>query len=127
MQKINFQNLPNTTTPLNATNMNTIQTNVENEFANYYTKTEANNKFVDGSTIYYIGSNEDLNNFTTAGAYSIGGQSPSHSPFTGNYAGLLVVFKSYYVGQLIISSDYYSTIYIRFYNGSTWGNWRALN
>jgi len=30
MEKINFQNLPNTTTPLNATNMNLLQTNVEN-------------------------------------------------------------------------------------------------
>lgn len=32
MQKINFQNLPSTTTPLNATNLNAIQTNVENVF-----------------------------------------------------------------------------------------------
>ena len=30
MQKINFQNLPNTTTPVNATNLNQLQTNVEN-------------------------------------------------------------------------------------------------
>lgn len=30
MQKINFQNLPNTTTPINATNLNAIQTNTEN-------------------------------------------------------------------------------------------------
>lgn len=30
MQKITFQNLPNTTTPLNATNLNQLQTNVEN-------------------------------------------------------------------------------------------------
>ena len=30
MQKINFQNLPSTTTPVNATNLNTIQTNTEN-------------------------------------------------------------------------------------------------
>ena len=30
MDKINFQNLPNTTTPINATNMNLLQTNVEN-------------------------------------------------------------------------------------------------
>ena len=29
MQKINFQNLPSTTTPVNATNLNAIQTNVE--------------------------------------------------------------------------------------------------
>ena len=32
MQKINFQNLPNTSTPVNATNLNAIQTNVENVF-----------------------------------------------------------------------------------------------
>ncbi len=32
MQKINFQNLPNTTTPVNATNLNQMQTNIENEF-----------------------------------------------------------------------------------------------
>lgn len=30
MQKINFQNLPSTTTPINATNLNQLQTNVEN-------------------------------------------------------------------------------------------------
>lgn len=29
MQKINFQNLPSTTTPINATNLNAIQTNAE--------------------------------------------------------------------------------------------------
>lgn len=32
MQKINFQDLPNTTSPVNATNLNAIQTNVENVF-----------------------------------------------------------------------------------------------
>lgn len=31
MQKINFQNLPNTTTPVNATDLNQLQTNVESE------------------------------------------------------------------------------------------------
>ncbi len=30
MQKINFQNLPNTATPVNASNLNQLQTNVEN-------------------------------------------------------------------------------------------------
>lgn len=30
MDKINFQDLPNTTTPINATNLNQLQTNVEN-------------------------------------------------------------------------------------------------
>ncbi len=30
MEKITFENLPNTTTPINATNLNQLQTNVEN-------------------------------------------------------------------------------------------------
>ena len=37
MQKINFQDLPNTTTPITATNLNTVQTNVENAMKNIYT------------------------------------------------------------------------------------------
>lgn len=38
MQKINFQNLPSTTTPINATNLNAIQSNAEdaiNDLSNY--------------------------------------------------------------------------------------------
>ncbi len=31
MEKINFQNLPNTTTPVNASNLNQLQDNVEND------------------------------------------------------------------------------------------------
>lgn len=37
MDKINFQNLPNTTTPVNATNLNQLQTNVENTLNTYST------------------------------------------------------------------------------------------
>ena len=32
MNKVNFQDYPNTTTPVNSTNLNQVQTNVENEF-----------------------------------------------------------------------------------------------
>lgn len=32
MQKVNFENKPSTNTPINATNLNLVQTNVENEF-----------------------------------------------------------------------------------------------
>lgn len=41
MQKINFQNLPNTTTPVNASNLNAIQTNAENEFNKLFNKNDA--------------------------------------------------------------------------------------
>ena len=37
MTKINFQNLPNTTTPVNASNLNQLQTNVENTLNTYST------------------------------------------------------------------------------------------
>ena len=55
MDKINFQNLPNTTTPINATNMNLLQTNVENAInsLNVYTSSEkAIGEWIDGKTIY---------------------------------------------------------------------------
>lgn len=43
MQKINFQNLPNTTTPINATNLNDLQDNVEDEFTDLTTNGTVNN------------------------------------------------------------------------------------
>ena len=59
MQKINFQNLPNTTTPLNAQNMNAIQDNAEtainqvasalNNLIQLGTFTDANGSFTIGS------------------------------------------------------------------------------
>ena len=36
MQKINFQDLPSTSTPVNATNLNAIQTNTENATSNFF-------------------------------------------------------------------------------------------
>ena len=38
MEKIDFKNLPDTSTPINAENLNQLQTNVENEFANTQSK-----------------------------------------------------------------------------------------
>lgn len=38
MEKLNFENSPSTQTPVNATNLNLVQTNVENEFTNYVKK-----------------------------------------------------------------------------------------
>ena len=41
MQKINFKNLPDTSTPINAENLNQIQTNIEKEL-------EARNNYIEG-------------------------------------------------------------------------------
>lgn len=55
MQKINFQNLPNTTTPVNATNLNDLQDNVEDAIDGIIDSgSNANGnyiKYVDGTMI----------------------------------------------------------------------------
>lgn len=40
MEKINFENLPSTNTPINASNLNTLQNNVENAFKNEYSESQ---------------------------------------------------------------------------------------
>lgn len=55
MQKINFQNLPNTSTPLNATNLNQLQTNIENAInlaSDYSTSETIIGKWIDARPIY---------------------------------------------------------------------------
>lgn len=61
MDKITFQDYPNTTTPLNATNMNTIQTNAENAINSVSTSlnnavTKINGKFVYSSSETVVGT-----------------------------------------------------------------------
>lgn len=57
MTKINFTNLPDTSTPLNATNMNALQTNVENAINGVVQSGNNENgsyiKYVDGTMICY--------------------------------------------------------------------------
>lgn len=55
MTKINFQDLPNTTTPLNASNMNTLQTNVENAIKTSISSGGSEvgtNEYVDSKQVY---------------------------------------------------------------------------
>ena len=54
MTKINFQDLPNTTTPVNASNLNQLQTNVENALiTNITTGTEfETGRVIDGKKEY---------------------------------------------------------------------------
>lgn len=79
MQKINFQNLPDTTTPVNATNLNQLQTNVENEFnVNSWTNITLANNFIQfsgqnvpqyrriGKCVYLRGVIKTSQNITTS-------------------------------------------------------------
>jgi hypothetical protein len=74
MEKIDFKNLPDTNTPINAENLNQLQTNVENEFTN--TKSKLVRLYWDISTKGTFGLYDDINNydlilvFATANAYN---------------------------------------------------------
>lgn len=50
MDKINFQNLPNTTTPVNATNLNQLQDNIENTLNTYSTTETIIGKWINRKT-----------------------------------------------------------------------------
>ena len=73
MQKIDFKNLPDTSTPINAENLNQVQTNVENEFANTQSKLVQLFGEIASKGTYTLGDN--INNydlilvFATSNAY----------------------------------------------------------
>lgn len=74
MEKIDFKNLPDTNTPLNAENLNQVQTNVENEFVNTQSKlVPLINGYIEGKT--QVTLNDNINNydlilvFATSNAY----------------------------------------------------------
>lgn len=58
MEKINFNDLPNTDTPINSSNLNQLQTNVENEINvlnnkfDYSTTEQIIGTWIDGKTLY---------------------------------------------------------------------------
>lgn len=57
MNKINFENLPSTNTPINAENLNAMQNNIENAINNILQSGTTNNvnyiKYIDGTLIQY--------------------------------------------------------------------------
>lgn len=46
MDKINFQDLPNTSTPINASNLNLLQSNIENALGNIQSGSNANGSWL---------------------------------------------------------------------------------
>jgi len=107
MQKINFQNLPNQTTPVNATNLNQLQTNVDNG------KVEAT------ATL----NNPDLNDviYRTAFYFIMGG---TNMPEETNGYLLVQKYSDTYVSQEYITTS--GVKYIRTLRSGTWGDWTRI-
>lgn len=139
MQKINFQNLPNTTTPLNATNLNALQDNVEDVFDGDVPMGD-----IETSSVTSTGNITALNQ-ANFGAYN--------DTQVSGWNDAIFTRKSF-IGSIQVSGTWYILINIRHRNGNddgtnygiqimtpmtstdivqirnqiggTWGNWRTL-
>lgn len=112
MQKINFQNLPSTATPVNATNLNTLQTNVENGTVQQE----------------YLGSNPDINSLKTkSGIYGL--YNCSQAPDLGLGVLEVMVYTTDWVVQIFTAFDQHiwKTWGRTYYNGTTWNDWKRLD
>lgn len=122
MDKINFSNLPSTTTPVNATNLNLLQTNTENAIAS-------------SQDADYVTTSANLNDYKNSGSYYFS-QTPTNVP-TGSSNGWLHVLaigtqanhscKQVWYRRGTNNENDFMT-YVRTYdaNGGTWSTWHKL-
>lgn len=113
MTKITFEDLPSTNTPLNASNLNTMQTNIDNE------KLE---KKVNAFT-------GDYNDLTDIGFYYADGSS-TNSPASG-YSHYVTVYKLsnsfiYQVAYRVTNTVEAQYLFVRQNYNGIWTTWRAI-
>lgn len=107
MDKINFSNLPSTTTPINATNLNQVQTNVDNA------KVE--------KTVAL--ANPNLNDVTTQTGFYFINQGTNRPEASNGYL-LVERFTDNYVSQEYITTS--GVKYIRVLRNGTWSDWQHI-
>lgn len=122
MNKINFQNLPTQTTPLNATNMNQMQENMDDVDVLRQGKTP-------------IPENADLNNYTTDGTYRA--DSAAIAATLTNCPVSSTAFKMKVehlhstandrIRQTIYQHIQTSNTYVRTCQSGTWGEWQMVD
>lgn len=77
-----------------------------------------NSTFIDGTN--------DLNDYVDTGFYTCGGNTPINSPRNTAWGGCLLVFKSYYIFQIIFTSA--NKIWFRYRTeNNNWINWLNMN
>lgn len=119
MQKINFQNLPSTTTPVNATNLNALQTNVENAIPTKISDLTNDSSFVEYKSVV---SNVDLNDYKNYGIYYFYSNC-SNAPT--DYFYCLIMGAGGDCVQIGASVSY-DNLYFRRYVNGTWSQWRTI-
>ena len=126
MEKINFQDLPSTDTPIDSTNLNLLQTNVEaaiNELNSENKNTYSLKK--EASSISF----NDLMNYGSGLftlMYSTDNRPPTSSP--SNYHFFVIQIKSSSVNfGLQIAKWYFGgPLYMRMLYGGTWQEWEEI-
>lgn len=119
MQKINFQNLPSTTTPINATNLNAIQTNVEDVFNGNV----AADKMVITNGLY---SQPTGNVSTPVGNGNLIIKKATIQEAPNNGVVLEYGNSSDWNGQLFIGDNAEQGVYYNGWNNGVRGNWKKL-
>lgn len=118
MQKINFEDLPSTNTPINSTNLNQMQSNME---------------AVANETHIVETAGTDLNNYTTTGYYYFGSSyTPTNIPAGANGwlevirgANDNIVKQMWHRQGTIDTND--TQFYVRTKSGTNnWSNWQRL-
>lgn len=73
-----------------------------------------------------IDSSHDMNDIVETGTFVCGGtKPPAHSPSNEAWTGVLLVFKSYYILQVIVLS--YGGIWTRVRYETAWNAWHKIN
>lgn len=113
MQKINFQNLPTTTTPVNATNLNQVQTNVENAMVEQE----------------YLGNNPDINSLKNkSGIYGLYNCSQAPSNIGSGILEVLAYSSDWVLQRYTdVSNDLWKSWERTYYNGTTWSSWKRID
>lgn len=116
MQKINFENLPSTNTPLNASNLNQVQTNVDNA------KLE--------KTVVVTATSQNLDSYRTEGRYYFDASNPPTNRPAGTNGELEVITntagfcKQFWYRHGTADTNDYETYVRTSTDGSNWSSWQ---
>lgn len=77
------------------------------------------------NTAMVVNGSHDLNDYVNTGIFSCGGIKPLNSPNNIAWTGVLLVFKSYYILQIIILSG--GGIWTRVKYETFWNAWYKIN
>ena len=115
-----WKDLPNETTPVNASNLNKIEDELSalDQVANINIVTD---------------QSADLNSYTNEGNYFFGSSSPTNAPESNSYGWLIVlpnarktIVKQIWLRSASINGMNEYKTFIRLYTSSTWSNWKQV-